>query len=132
MTKLYDLDRDAYSLEPHYSRHVMAMTAEELYAKSDIAAELAFRDKRIAELEARLHLSENDNRNLREGAKRRQKVARRNWQGKVAMKRERDAARADAERYRDTLSAIRHRVECNSFSMGSDIAAIIDAARSKE
>jgi hypothetical protein len=52
VTKLYDLDRDAYSLEPHYSRHVMAMTAEELHAKSDIAAELAFRDKRIAALEA--------------------------------------------------------------------------------
>lgn len=43
--------RDAMSLEPHYSRHVSAMTTEHLRAKSDIAAELAFRDKRIAELE---------------------------------------------------------------------------------
>ncbi len=46
----------------------------------------------IAELQARLHLSENDNRNLRAGAKKHQKRARQNWQAKLAMKRERDAA----------------------------------------
>jgi len=34
-----------------YSAHVHAMTAEGLHEKSDIAAELAFRDARIAELE---------------------------------------------------------------------------------
>ena len=38
-------------LEPYYSRHISAMTAEDLFSKSDIAAELAIRDKRIAELE---------------------------------------------------------------------------------
>jgi hypothetical protein len=42
--------RDAMSLEPHYSRHVGAMTTEGLHAKSDIAAELAYRDARIAQL----------------------------------------------------------------------------------
>lgn len=40
-------DRDLETLEPHYSLHVSAMTREHLHAKSDIAAELAFRDVRI-------------------------------------------------------------------------------------
>jgi len=34
-----------------YPEHVMAMTAEGLHSKSEIAAELAYRDQRIAELE---------------------------------------------------------------------------------
>ena len=42
--------RDIESLEPHYWTHLSAMTGEQLYSKSDIAAELAFRDARIAEL----------------------------------------------------------------------------------
>lgn len=33
-----------------YSRHAMAMTAEQLYSKSEIAMELGFRDMRIEEL----------------------------------------------------------------------------------
>lgn len=37
-------------IEPHYSAHVSAMTNEELHAKWEIAAELAVRDARIAEL----------------------------------------------------------------------------------
>lgn len=41
------------SLEPFYCQHVEAMTAEGLFMKSDIAMQLALRDKRIAELEAR-------------------------------------------------------------------------------
>lgn len=53
--KLYNLDRDASALEPHYSRHVMAMTAEDLFHKSDIAAELAFRDAELERL--RRHLA---------------------------------------------------------------------------
>lgn len=40
-----------FSLEPHYSEHVFALTAEKLNAKSEIAVELAVRDARIAELE---------------------------------------------------------------------------------
>jgi hypothetical protein len=36
-------------LEPHYCRHVSAMTSERLHAKSDIAIQLAWRD---AEIEA--------------------------------------------------------------------------------
>ena len=34
-------------LEPYYSEHVLAMTTENLYKKSDIAAQLAVRDKSI-------------------------------------------------------------------------------------
>lgn len=37
--------------EPQYMAHVEAMTAEGLHSKADIAAELAFRDIRIAALE---------------------------------------------------------------------------------
>lgn len=47
--KLY-ASRRPWDLEPYYSAHVSAMTSEELHSKADIAEELAFRDKRIAEL----------------------------------------------------------------------------------
>lgn len=47
-------ERDIDDLEPHYSTHVSAMTSEELHKKRDIAAELAYRDKRIEQLEARV------------------------------------------------------------------------------
>lgn len=50
MSKQY-ADRDPQALEPWYSRHVGAMTAEGLHGKAHIAAELAYRDKRITELE---------------------------------------------------------------------------------
>jgi len=43
----YDKDRDPEALEPFYTRHVSAMTAEGLHAKSDIAAELAYRDMQL-------------------------------------------------------------------------------------
>lgn len=36
----------------HYCRHVSAMTREQLHSKSDIAAELGWRDMQIAELKA--------------------------------------------------------------------------------
>lgn len=55
--KLY-ADRKPWELEPHYSRHVSAMTTEALHAKYAIAAELAFRDAEIERLKtenARLH-----------------------------------------------------------------------------
>jgi hypothetical protein len=38
----------------YYCRHIAAMTEEDLYSKADIAAELAYRDMRIAELEAQV------------------------------------------------------------------------------
>lgn len=38
----------------HYVKHVHAMTAEGLYGKSEIAAELAYRDHKIAKLKASL------------------------------------------------------------------------------
>ena len=51
MTRLYDVgNRDIVELDT-YEDHVHAMTGEKLHRKSDIAAELAFRDERIAELE---------------------------------------------------------------------------------
>lgn len=43
-------DRKPWTLEPHYSSHVSAMTSEGLHAKAAIAAELAFRDVQIAKL----------------------------------------------------------------------------------
>jgi hypothetical protein len=43
--------RDIELQDTFYTRHVMAMTTEGLHGKSDIAAELAARDMRIAELE---------------------------------------------------------------------------------
>ena len=49
--KLYS-ERDPMALEPYFSQHMAAMTAEGLHSKAAIAAELAFRDARIAALEA--------------------------------------------------------------------------------
>ena len=43
-------ERDIMELEEYYIAHVSAMTSEELYSKSAIAAELAFRDKERDEL----------------------------------------------------------------------------------
>lgn len=48
------LDRDG----GHYCRHLVAMTREDLFTKSDIAAELAWRDHRIARLRHALLLAE--------------------------------------------------------------------------
>ena len=42
--------RDHRALGEHYLRHVSAMTGEGLHAKSDIAAELAWRDAEIERL----------------------------------------------------------------------------------
>jgi len=50
--KKFYAERDPLSLEPHYSAHVSAMTSEGLHAKSAIAAELAYRDSYIEELES--------------------------------------------------------------------------------
>ena len=46
--------RDHRALGEHYLRHVSAMTGEGLHAKSDIAAELAWRDAEIERLRVRL------------------------------------------------------------------------------
>jgi len=43
-------ERDAMALGKFYTAHVSAMTREKLFTKSDIAAELAYRDKIIADL----------------------------------------------------------------------------------
>lgn len=47
--KLY-AERDEMALGQFYVDHVCAMTAEGLHEKSDIAAELAWRDARINEI----------------------------------------------------------------------------------
>jgi len=53
VTKLYARLNPA-GLEPYYSRHVAAMTEEELHSKGEIAAELAVRDMEIERLRAAL------------------------------------------------------------------------------
>lgn len=56
MKRQYE-DRDIKMLDKkggYYIRHVEAMTAEKLHSKSAIAAELGWRDARIAELEAKI------------------------------------------------------------------------------
>ena len=45
-------DRDVLAQGAHYTKHVMAMTAEGLHDKADIAAELAHRDMAIDQLRA--------------------------------------------------------------------------------
>ena len=47
-------DRDTIAMSDVYGKHVSAMTAEGLHAKSDIAAELAHRDICIADLKRQL------------------------------------------------------------------------------
>lgn len=44
-----------WELEPHYARHISAMTSEGLHSKAAIAEQLAWRDQRIEALEAALH-----------------------------------------------------------------------------
>jgi hypothetical protein len=52
MSKLYRQYPETFIEDSdHYFKHVSAMTGESLHAKSKIAAELAFRDSKIAELE---------------------------------------------------------------------------------
>lgn len=54
MTEYAEREIDSDELAPHYSKHVMAMTAEILHSKSDIAAELAWRDAEIERVKAKL------------------------------------------------------------------------------
>lgn len=59
--KLY-AQRDIEQLDEdgnYHFKHMMAMTKEDLYSKRDIAAELGYRDARIAELEKRIRLFRN-------------------------------------------------------------------------
>ena len=55
--KLYG-HREEGTESDFYIQHVMAMTGEKLHSKAEIAAELAYRDQRIAELEAQLASAE--------------------------------------------------------------------------
>lgn len=68
MTKQY-AERDAFELDQaggHYMRHVMAMTSEQLHSKSDIAAELAWRDSQIAALQQKLDAMAAENAALKQ------------------------------------------------------------------
>jgi hypothetical protein len=51
---LYPKHHKAWDLEPYYCQHISGMTEFELHDKSDIAEQLAWRDKRIAELQSEL------------------------------------------------------------------------------
>ena len=54
----YPTNLDPRQLEPHFSRHMMTMTAEGLHHKGDIAMQLAWRDQQIETLTseiARIH-----------------------------------------------------------------------------
>lgn len=44
---LYNKNRDVENLSDYYVAHISAMTTEDLRSKSDIAAELAYRDEQI-------------------------------------------------------------------------------------
>ena len=55
-------DRDPMELDKaggYYCRHVEAMTAEGLHAKSDLAGELGHRDRLVDDLERRLAVAQN-------------------------------------------------------------------------
>ena len=54
MSKTLYAQRDAEGLGEHYLRHIQAMTAEGLHDKSDIAAELAFRDWQLEHSQPRI------------------------------------------------------------------------------
>ena len=53
-------ERDLIELDEHYANHIIALSIEQLNSKSDIAAELAFRDQRIAKLESLLKAVKNE------------------------------------------------------------------------
>ena len=61
---LYDRTVTGRDLEPWFSKHMMAMTAEGLHAKSEIAVELARRDTQIEALKESLVASFNEIRRL--------------------------------------------------------------------
>lgn len=60
MSELLYADRDLRALNQYYLRHIQAMTAEGLHSKADIAAELGYRDARIADIETKLAAAERD------------------------------------------------------------------------
>jgi len=51
VSKSHYSERDIEALGHYFTDHLSAMTIENLHSKADIAAELAWRDARIAELE---------------------------------------------------------------------------------
>lgn len=57
--KLY-AERDIIELGEYYTKHISAMTNEGLHSKSDIAAELAFRDAEIDQLKKEIDRLQNE------------------------------------------------------------------------
>lgn len=48
--KIYDEDRDTDKYESTVMKHMLAMSAEDLYGKAAIAVELAYRDWQVEQL----------------------------------------------------------------------------------
>lgn len=51
MSEYRNYDEDFLEKSGHYAKHVSALTREDLHSKSDIAAELAYRDEQIERLQ---------------------------------------------------------------------------------
>lgn len=69
MSKLY-AERDTVEQGQHYMKHLLAMTAEKLHSKGDVAAELAHRDIMIEQLQARVNELEQALRNATKSSSR--------------------------------------------------------------
>ncbi len=52
--KIYPKNLLPWELEPHFYKHMLAMTAENLNNKAEIAQQLAYRDKQIEQLRSRV------------------------------------------------------------------------------
>jgi len=94
-------ERSPIELGEYYTTHIMAMTAEKLHDKSSIAAELAYRDKYIAELEEAIYEWREERDSVRE---------------------EREQLKAENQRLRDACKQVEEwwlRDEMNSSGYGA-------------
>jgi len=92
---------------PHYAKHVLSMTKEDLHSKADIAEELAARDIQIEELKQQL-AEYRDTVAQQAELLAAHKAEIQDWQrGLLKAQQERDEYKKDAERYRWLLSSAR-------------------------
>jgi len=106
-------DRNPCKLEPHYTAHVMAMTREDLHSKSDIAAELAWRDQEIEALRAQVEALTIENQAL--------------WTDRSTLQSQRDAFLEAGLRARYLL--VRDRDAADEAHTGTDGEIDADGAR---